>query len=302
MAFVPDKLGERRREKGVSQTACEIFVKYCEHADQETGLTLANPKTVADAFKMRIDNVQKYDSELQEKHWILLKEIDGRIYRKVEAGWLARSERRKKKEVENPAENDFLKFRETLENLLNFSESSYILGENPKFKEILLNFRNAYKEVLDQPIDQPNDQPTKPEGEGTPAAPTEETKKVESPAKPKTEGRRKREGKKPDLKTRPDLNDEDYLVWLKEQPENTGIPVNSLYRKMLVWCEKKGRTPSRMRLLNWIDGEREASPMTFTPIGETQNANNGSGTNHGTANGHQANNAHLKPKLLSEQS
>ena len=67
MAYIPDNLGERRRRENVSQTACEFFVKYCEHADKETGLTFANPKTCAGAFGMRIDNARKYDRELISK-------------------------------------------------------------------------------------------------------------------------------------------------------------------------------------------------------------------------------------------
>ena len=98
MAYVPDNLGERRRADGVSQTASEFFLKYCQHADRESGLTLANVKTCAAAFSMRSDNAQKYDSELIDKGWIRLIEKDGRIYRKVEAGWLPASERNGQKQ------------------------------------------------------------------------------------------------------------------------------------------------------------------------------------------------------------
>jgi len=158
MCYVPDNLGNRRRRDGVSQTAAEFFVKYCEHADKETGLTFANVKTCSEAFEMRIDNAQKYDKELIDKGWIRLIEENGRIYRKVEAGWLPASKRNGQGKAENTAESEFLNFRNSLDNLLNFSESSYILGKSPKFKENLLNFRNAYKEVLNQHTNQPINQ------------------------------------------------------------------------------------------------------------------------------------------------
>lgn len=71
---------------------------------------------------------------------------------------------------------------------------------------------------------------------------------------------------KPELKTRPDLTDDQtWIVWTAAQPENRGIDVHGLYRKMLEWCQKKGVTPTRRRLLNWLDTEREAMPMTFKP-------------------------------------
>ena len=67
------------------------------------------------------------------------------------------------------------------------------------------------------------------------------------------------------LKTRPDLDDKAWIVWLTMQPENRGILVAEMYRKMLEWCQKKGVTPTRLRLLKWLDGEREAMPMTYEP-------------------------------------
>ncbi len=67
------------------------------------------------------------------------------------------------------------------------------------------------------------------------------------------------------LKTRPDLDDETWLVWVSAQPENRGLFVREMYRKMLEWCQKKGVTPTRRRLLKWLDGEREAMPMTYKP-------------------------------------
>lgn len=75
--------------------------------------------------------------------------------------------------------------------------------------------------------------------------------------------------KKPDptkQKTRPDLDDEHWLVWLSRQPENKGIDTFGLYRSMLEWTAKKRITPTRLRLLNWLDRERQAVPMTMNPI------------------------------------
>lgn len=66
-------------------------------------------------------------------------------------------------------------------------------------------------------------------------------------------------------KTRPDLNDQAFVVWLSQQPENKGVPVPELYRKMLTWCTMKGKPATRLRLLNWIASERESMPMTYIP-------------------------------------
>ena len=48
------------------------------------------------------------------------------------------------------------------------------------------------------------------------------------------------------LKTRPDLDDQAWLVWLSRQPENRGILVAEMYRKMLEWCGEKRITPTRL--------------------------------------------------------
>ncbi len=72
--------------------------------------------------------------------------------------------------------------------------------------------------------------------------------------------------KKTEQPTRPDLtDDQQWLVWLTAQPENRGIDIMGLYRKMVEWCSKKRITPTRRRLLNWLAGEREAVPMTALP-------------------------------------
>lgn len=68
-----------------------------------------------------------------------------------------------------------------------------------------------------------------------------------------------------DLKTRPDLDDRHWLVWTAAQPENKGIDVHAMYRKMLTWCRQKGVTPTRLRLLRWLDTERQAVPLTYEP-------------------------------------
>ncbi|CAN5353365.1 hypothetical protein BH10ACI2_BH10ACI2_00070 [soil metagenome] len=68
-----------------------------------------------------------------------------------------------------------------------------------------------------------------------------------------------------DLKTRPDLKDQEWLVHLRSLPENRGIDIEGLYRRMLDWCEKRQITPSRRRLLTWLGKEREDVPVTYTP-------------------------------------
>ena len=64
------------------------------------------------------------------------------------------------------------------------------------------------------------------------------------------------------LKTRPDITDNtEWLVWTSMQPENKGIEVQAMYRAMLKWCDEKGKTPTRRRLLNWIDRDRKDIPL-----------------------------------------
>lgn len=68
------------------------------------------------------------------------------------------------------------------------------------------------------------------------------------------------------LKTRPDITDDgEWLAWLNLQPENRGINVVALYRSMIKWCAKKEITPTRRRLLRWIDADRDAIPVTSKP-------------------------------------
>lgn len=66
-------------------------------------------------------------------------------------------------------------------------------------------------------------------------------------------------------KTRPDLEDQDWIEHLKVQDDNRGIDIAALFDRMLAWCAKKRVTPSRLRLLNWLDREREAVPVSFNP-------------------------------------
>lgn len=66
-------------------------------------------------------------------------------------------------------------------------------------------------------------------------------------------------------KTRPDLADQEWLIWLDALAENRGIEVHAMYRSMLEWCRKKGCAPTRQRLLRWLHMERENMPMTYEP-------------------------------------
>lgn len=66
-------------------------------------------------------------------------------------------------------------------------------------------------------------------------------------------------------KTRPDLADAEWLAWLAALPENRGINVRSMHRNMLAWCAKKGVTPTRRRLLKWLESDRSAVPMAEPP-------------------------------------
>lgn len=66
--------------------------------------------------------------------------------------------------------------------------------------------------------------------------------------------------------TRPDLTDDrEWLVWLSRQPENRGIDIQGLFSNMIVWCSRKGLTPTRRRLLRWLADERDAVPIAYKP-------------------------------------
>jgi hypothetical protein len=66
------------------------------------------------------------------------------------------------------------------------------------------------------------------------------------------------------LKTRPDLSDSDYLTHLSGLPENKHLNVPKMFDKMIAWCSQEGETPSRKRLLNWLDRDRKDLPMEKT--------------------------------------
>lgn len=57
----------------------------------------------------------------------------------------------------------------------------------------------------------------------------------------------------------PKLCDDDFLTALQAKEAYIHIDVRQLYAKMIVWCELKGKQPTRMRLVNWLN--REDVPM-----------------------------------------
>lgn len=70
--------------------------------------------------------------------------------------------------------------------------------------------------------------------------------------------------------TRPDIEDDaDWLAWLNEQPENRKINVTGKYSEMIDWCRKNRKTPSRLRLVNWLAKERKSLPMEARIESET---------------------------------
>lgn len=94
--YTPDGITDRRRKEGVSYTAFEIFLIYCEHANQDTGLSRPTAHLISQRLGIRLDHVKKYDKELLTKLWVI-EAVDGeRRARKVQAGWLSRKERTKK--------------------------------------------------------------------------------------------------------------------------------------------------------------------------------------------------------------
>jgi hypothetical protein len=61
------------------------------------------------------------------------------------------------------------------------------------------------------------------------------------------------------LKTRPDLTDGEYIEFL--EPQYPNVSVKASYDTMIEWCERKSQTPSRLRLLKWLEKEVSAVPM-----------------------------------------
>ena len=53
---------------------------------------------------------------------------------------------------------------------------------------------------------------------------------------------------------------ETLLTELQAKPAYSALDVRHVYAKMAVWCEAKGKQPTRMRLLNWLN--REDRPIT----------------------------------------
>lgn len=80
-----------------------------------------------------------------------------------------------------------------------------------------------------------------------------------------SEPKKKSPKKKPLLITRPDLaNDTAYVAWLCDHKKYTSLDVKGKYDKMLAWCEKKDETPSRQRLIAWLNKDLKDMPITTT--------------------------------------
>jgi Helix-turn-helix domain len=67
------------------------------------------------------------------------------------------------------------------------------------------------------------------------------------------------------IKTRPDLDDRAWLEHLRSLDENRGVDIDALYTRMLDWSEKNRATPSRLRLLKWVEKERSDVPVSYRP-------------------------------------
>ncbi len=58
------------------------------------------------------------------------------------------------------------------------------------------------------------------------------------------------------------LPDEQYLESLQSKPAYQNLSVRHVYSKMQAWCEANRKTPTRRRLVNWLN--REDQPLTVT--------------------------------------
>lgn len=52
--------------------------------------------------------------------------------------------------------------------------------------------------------------------------------------------------------TRPDLNDAEWLAFLKADPDFKGYDVDAQFEKMNFWCRVNGKQPTRLRFLRWL--------------------------------------------------
>lgn len=74
-----------------------------------------------------------------------------------------------------------------------------------------------------------------------------------------SEEKQKRSRSTSERSRRSQVCDEEFLEELQNKPAYQGINVKRLYDKMVVWCEMKGKQPTRLRLINWLN--REDIPM-----------------------------------------
>lgn len=77
--------------------------------------------------------------------------------------------------------------------------------------------------------------------------------------KEKDKEKEKEEGKETSSNKKIKLTDEEWIKSLKSNIAYSGIDIDTLYGKMIAWCEVKGKKPTRARLLNWLN--REEKPM-----------------------------------------
>jgi len=72
-------------------------------------------------------------------------------------------------------------------------------------------------------------------------------------------GKEKRSRSSSERSRRSQVCDEEFLKELQAKPAYAQLDVIRLFNKMTVWCEQKGKQPTRMRLINWLN--REDVPM-----------------------------------------
>ncbi len=64
----------------------------------------------------------------------------------------------------------------------------------------------------------------------------------------------------PSKKRKARMTDEEFIASLHSNPAYKGIDIARVEGKMQAWCQLKGKSPSRERLLNWLS--REDIPMS----------------------------------------
>jgi hypothetical protein len=121
----------------------------------------------------------------------------------------------------------------TIERILNYFENEQQIGQQKTTKFRLISILNwSQYQQMDNKMD------------------NKRTTNGQQTDTNKNEKNEKNEKKKNVVKT---LSDEEFFDQLSSNPAYSGIDIQLQYGKMKAWCEVNNKTPSRRRLVNWLN-------------------------------------------------